>query len=330
MMNRREFLALAAAPLVLGALPAAARARGMGGTPVALVTADTQARVLAVEIGTRRVVRTIRTLPWPRSIESLHGLAGALVAHTEEGAVTLMDGLRVRRVLEGLAEPRYTALPPGGSGAWNDGLAYVTDSGRGELVTLDVGRARIVHRLDLGGPARHVTTDGLRLWAALGSKASEIAVVGLERPRRPRLLGTLRPPWLAHDVAVAPGGATVWVTSGDRSEIALFPPGAVTPRRVLPAGAPPQHVAFRDWGAAAGVAYVTSGADGTLRTHGPDGRLLRAARVPVGSYNVTCSGSWVVSPSLDVGTLAVLDAAGEPVARVRLAPAAHDACVLVL
>ena len=329
-MNRRRFLGLAAAPLVLGTVPAAL-ARGLGGTPVALVTADTQARVLAVDVSTRRVLRSLATLAWPRSIESLHGLTGALVAHSEEGAVTLLEGLRVRRVLAGFAEPRYTAVPAGGTAAWGQRLAYVTDSGSGELVTVDTARGRVVHRLALDGPARHVAAapDARTLWAALGSTAAEIAVVDLADPRRPRLRRTIRPPWLAHDVGFAPGGATAWVTSGDRSEIALLDARSGALLRLLPAGRPPQHVAFRDWRVETGVAYVTSGKDGTLRTHRLDGRLLRTARIPVGSYNVTCSGSWVVSPSLDQGTLAVLDAAGRPVARLELAPAAHDACVLV-
>ena len=330
-MDRRRFLGVAAAPLLLGTAPAAL-ARALGGTPVALVTADTEARVLAVEVATRRMLRSIPTLAWPRSIESLHGLAGALVAHSEEGVVTLLDGLRVRRVLESFSEPRYTAVPAGGTGAWDERLAWVTDSGRGELVTVDVARARIVHRLALDGPARHVAVapDGQTLWAALGSTAAEIAVVDLARPRRPRLRRTIRPPWLAHDVGFAPDGTTAWVTSGDRSEIALLDPRTGRLLRLLPAGRPPQHVAFRDWDVESGVAYVTSGKDGTLRTHRLDGRLLRTAAIPLGSYNVTCSGSWVVSPSLDRGTLAVLGAGGRPVARLALAPAAHDACLLVL
>jgi DNA-binding beta-propeller fold protein YncE len=332
-VNRRAFLGLAAAPLVLGGSGAAALARTLGGTPVALVTADTESRVLAVEVATRRVLRSIATLPQPRSVEALPGLTGALVAHSEHGAITLLDGLRVRAVLEGFGEPRYTAIPRVARAQRASGLAYLTDSGRGELVTVDVRRARVVHRLELGGPARHVTLspDGGSLWTALGSQASEIAVVDLASPHRPRRRGTIVPPWLAHDVVFAPDGATVWVTSGDRDEIAILPARGGSPRSLLRADRPPQHVAFREWGGRAGVAYVASGKDGTLRVQRVDsGRLVRTARIPVGSYNVTTSGAWVVSPSLDVGTLAVLTASGRPVARPTLARAAHDACLLVL
>lgn len=323
-MNRREFLAALAAPLVLGATPAAL-ARPRGGTPVALVTADLEARVVAVEVATRRVVRSISTLPDPRSAESLHRLEGALVAHTREGAVTLLEGLRVRRVLDGFSAPRYTAVHP------LEPLAYVTDSDRGEVVVVDVGQGRIVRRVDVGGPARHVSVsrEGTLLWAALGSRASELAVVDLSRPRRPRLVGTVAPPFLAHDVVFVPGGR-VWVTSGDRGALALYPPRSREPERVLAADRPPQHVCLREWGR--GVAYVTSGKDGTLRVHDLEtGRRLRTVPIPRGSYNVTSEGSWIVSPSLDVGTLTVAGTAfGRRVGSVRVAGAAHDACLLVL
>ena len=121
------------------------------------------------------------------------------------------------------------------------------------------------------------------------------------------------------------------MTSGNRDEIAIFPAAGGSPRLTLRADRPPQHVAFGDWGAGPGVAHVASGKDGTLRVSRADsGRLLYTVRVPVGSYNVTTSGGWVVSPSLDTGTLAVLSATGAADGRLQVASAAHDACILVL
>jgi hypothetical protein len=79
----------------------------------------------------------------------------------------------------------------------------------------------------------------------------------------------------------------------------------------------------------AGVAYVTSGDDGTLRVHAlRDGRRLGAATVPVGSYNVAAGFGRVICPSLSAGTLAILDRRAGPVGRHRVARAAHDACVV--
>ncbi len=67
-MNRREFLAagLAAAPFAgCGRLPVVAARE-----PVALVTADLEAHVAVVSLGAHRVVRRVKTIEGPRSIQS--------------------------------------------------------------------------------------------------------------------------------------------------------------------------------------------------------------------------------------------------------------------
>ena len=140
-MNRREFVVAAAG------LPFALRAgRALaGGTPVALVTADTEARVVAVRLPDGHVLRSIPTLPGPRSIELVGGDT-ALVCHTALGAVTLIDAatLSVRAVLHDFAEPRYAAGHPDGR------HAFVTDSAASEVVAVDVVRRRTLGRLRVG------------------------------------------------------------------------------------------------------------------------------------------------------------------------------------
>ena len=89
---------MVAAPLVLGPAPGStlpkAFARGLGGTPLALVTADLESSIVAVDLSSGLVERRIRTPADPRSIETVHG--GALVAHTALGRLTLVDSrLRV-------------------------------------------------------------------------------------------------------------------------------------------------------------------------------------------------------------------------------------------
>ena len=122
--------------------------------------------------------------------------------------VTLIDGLtlRVRRVLRGFGEPRYTAAALGSE------LAYISDSyTHGEVVVLDTARGpRVVGRVAVGGPARHViAVMDSEVWTALGARAEQIAVVDVSLlPERPRLARTFRPPWLAHDVGFTPGGRT--------------------------------------------------------------------------------------------------------------------------
>ncbi len=58
-MDRRDFLAAAAAPLILGAAPALARPAG--GTPLALVTADLESSIVAVNLATGRIERRLAT-----------------------------------------------------------------------------------------------------------------------------------------------------------------------------------------------------------------------------------------------------------------------------
>jgi len=227
-VDRLAFLAGAAAGLL------APRAL-LGGTPVALVTADLESRVVAYELPGLRRLRAIPTVELPRAIEQVGNVA--VVAHSEVGVLTLIDGadLVVRKVLRGFDEPRYAA-------AAHDGRhAFVTDSGSGQVVVVDVLAGRTVARVDVGGPARHVSLNraGRRLWVALGMKARHVAVVDVADPRRPRLVRRFEPPWLAHDVGFA-ARDRVWVTSGSARELAIYHAGSGELLRRLPARAPPR------------------------------------------------------------------------------------------
>jgi DNA-binding beta-propeller fold protein YncE len=316
-MDRRTFLAAAAAPLVVGP---SALAAGRGGTPLALVTADLEASVVAVDLSTGTVLRRLATPAGPRSIESI-GWVGALVAHTAHGELTLIDSeLRVRPIAGELAAPRYTAVSP------DRRFAYVTDSERREVAVVEVRGRRVVGRVALGGPARHLGIDraGSRLWVALGNKAPALAVLSLADPRRPRVVGRIRPPFPAHDVGFTPGGRRVWVTSGDRGRLAIYDAGTGEVVRTLRADAPPQHVTFMG-----DRAFVTSGDDAVLRVHALDGRLLRSQPVPAGSYNVQHGHRWILTPSLSQGTLCTFSPRGARLHESRLARSSHDACFIV-
>ena len=317
-MDRREFLAAATAPLILGVAPAFARSTG--GTPLALVTADLESSVVAVDVSSGKVLRRLSTPADPRSIESI-GSTGALVAHTAGGRMTLIDSeLRVHPIAGAFGAPRYTAVSPD----WR--LAYVTDSAREEVAVVEVLGRRVIGRVRVGGPARHLSIDreGTRLWVALGNKATLLAVLSLAEPRRPRVVGTIRPPFLAHDVGFTPGGRRVWVTSGDRRRIAIYEASTGKLVRTIAGDAPPQHVTFMG-----DRAFVTSGDDAVLRVHALDGRLLRSAPVPVGSYNVQHGHRWILSPSLSEGTLCSFTARGAPLHELRVARSSHDACFIV-
>jgi DNA-binding beta-propeller fold protein YncE len=290
------------------------------GTEVALVTADLEARLVAVDLASGRIRRHVSTFPKPRSIETVGEMA--VVAHSELGAITLVRSatLDVVRMLRGFGEPRYTAGHPDGR------HAYVTDAERGEVVLLDVLRGRVLARERVGPRARHLTIDpkGRRLWVALGRRAKEIAIVDVSRPARPRLLGLLRPPFLAHDVGWTPDGARVWVSSGDRDELAVYNPKTGKALTKLSGDAPPQHVSFRGQ-----RAYVTSGDSGTLRVHRTNGQALGKTAVPEGSYNVQQAHGWVVTPGLGRGSLCILDVQGRLLRQKQVARSSHDACIVV-
>jgi DNA-binding beta-propeller fold protein YncE len=262
----------------------------------------------------------VATVEDPRSIESGPG-GHVVVAHPTAGAVSLLTTgpVRVRRVLRGLGAPRYTALAPDGR------HAFVSDGGHGELVVVDLTRERIVAGVEVGAGARHLSLDptGRTLWVALGSSAAAIAVVDVGHPRRPRLLRRVLPPFLAHDVAFSPSGRRVWITAGRERRLAVLPAAGGRPV-LLSADAAPQHVSFGH-----GVAYVASGEGASVRVHElMHGRVRRTARVPYGSYNIQAGAGAVVTASLARGTLTILDRAGRVRHEVRIAPAAHDACLL--
>ncbi len=319
-MDRRRFLAAAAAPLVLGAAPAFAGRRG--GTPLALVTADLEAAIVAVDLSTGRIHRRFATPADPRSIESITGSA-ALVAHTASGRLTLVDSALGVRSIEGRFEaPRYAAISPDGR------FAYVTDSARRQVVVVDLRARRASGHVPVGGPARHLSLDplGRRLWVVLGSKSAEIAIVGLDHPRGPRVVDRLEPPFLAHDVGYEPRSGRVWITSGDRGRLAVYDDHGVRLLRTLRADAPPQHVTFLG-----GRAFVTSGDDASLRVHRlTDGALLRSIALPAGSYNVQQGFGVVLTPSLSQGTLCVVSERGALVERSRVARSSHDACFVMV
>jgi hypothetical protein len=327
-MNRRAFLtASLAAPVALAAAPRAVLAATRGGAAVALVTADLESHIVAVELASGRVVKRIPTAAGPRSIES-SAFRTLVVAHTAHGRLTLLDAptLSVLGEVAGFGEPRYTALHP------TELLAYVTDSKRQEVVTVDLLRRAVVHRTRVPGPARHVSLSGdaSMLWTALGSKADRLAVLDLANPVRPRLVRAIAPPFLAHDVVFAPDDRHVWVTSGARSAIAVYARGAASPMRLVAAGAPPQHIAFAEE-----RAYVASGDEGTVRIHRLDGTLVRTTRVPVDSFNITFGSSGTtfgqptaVTPSLTRGSVCLLNPSGSVRTVKQIARSAHDACIV--
>jgi DNA-binding beta-propeller fold protein YncE len=321
-MRRREFLTAAAAVPFLKYVRPLNAARTHGGSPLFLVTADNDAAVLVVDAVSGRVTRHIATAPGPRGIDATPDGQTAVVCHTATGVVSVLArGFHVRHTVESIVEPRYTVF-----GKQN--VAYISDSAGGSLHVIDLVTGRIVGRLDVDGPARHlsISPTGDRVWLALGNAARSVAIVDVENPRRPRLVRNVPTPHRSHDVAFSDDGREVWISSGASRRIAIY--AATTGRQIaiLNADAPPQHFALLP-----GAAWVTSGASGTLRVHDLTTRdVRRRIAVPVGSYNVTFGPGRVATPSLDRGTLTIVDRhAGAVSKSLRVTTAAHDACFVI-
>jgi hypothetical protein len=308
-------------------LAPASQARVQGGSPVALVTAETANQLVAVELPSGRVMRRIPMPADPENVETqISGLA--VVVSARAGAVTLVDTrrLRVVRILRGFGSPHIAMLVP------NRDLAYVTDDARGQLAVVDVKRRRVARKLFVGLGAHHlaISPDSRRCWVALGERARSIAVVDTTRPDRPRLIGHVNPRGAAHDVAFAPDGSHVWVTYNDRPDVRVFSARAGRPVATIYGGVPPQHVAFGQ-GVFARYAFITSGKEGMLRiVSRTSGRIVRATHTATGSFNLATAGGLVATSSLQNGVVTELDVRGRELLSKRVAPAARDVALAVL
>lgn len=251
-------------------------------------------------------------------VESARTRSVALVTAESENALlalSLRSG-RVLKTIPGFRAPHIaTSL---GDGRW----VYVTDDRSGELCVVNPRSAQIVARLYVGIGAHHLTVsqDGRRLWIALGERASTIVVVDVAHPGRPQILARFSPSFLVHDLAFGPHGKTVWLTSASSRPLTVVDSRSGRSLFMVPAGAPPQHVAFRGR-----FAYVTSGYDGTLElVDARSGHVLRTAAVSIGSFNLAVARRRVLISSLLEGTITELSHRLRLRATYHVAPATRD------
>jgi DNA-binding beta-propeller fold protein YncE len=282
------------------------------------VTAETQNRLLAVDLHSGRVLRRLAMPADPQNVEA--NAQTAVVVSTRAGAVTLVDvpSLRIRKTIRGFRAPHIAALSPDGR------YVYVTDDGSGRLVVIALREARVVQRLFVCFGAHHLSfrPHHRQVWIACGERARTIAIVNTANFARPRRLGFFDPGILAHDLAFPAGGRRLWVATDDSTSVAVF--DARTRRRVFTraVGLPPQHVAIERY------VYVTSGNDSRLRIFSVGGVLLGTATIPYGSYNLSLGAGRVLTSSLANGTLTELGVSGRLLLSERVAPAARDASLV--
>lgn len=313
---------VAAAILGMGlVLAPSGSAHRLGGTPVALITAEQQNALFAVELPSGKVLRRANLPADPQNIAV--GRDTVVVVSTKAHAVTLLDRktLRVLKVIRSFAAPHIVAIGPGGN------LAYVTDDTRGMLNTIDLRTERVLDRLVVGIGAHHmsISPGGGRAWIALGEHASKIAIVSLANPRKPTPVNTFSPGFVAHDVTFTPDTRRVWVTSGAGD--AVYALDARTGRRILTVhvGAAPQHVVFGGH-----FAFATSGYSNRLvKINIWTGRVLGTATTPHGSFNLSTIGGLVVTTSLLNGRVTEFDLGLKRLSASRPAVAARAVALTV-
>lgn len=299
-------------------------ARTEGGSPVALVTAETANEVLAVSLPEGKVLRRVH-LHDPQTIVA--GAVGPAVVVSPSGTVTILArrSLRVLAVLRGFRSPQVAAITP--DRKW----VYVTDSASGDLSVVSLTRRRVVDRVFVGYGAHHlaISPDGQHAWVALGERATTIVMLDSSRADRPRVVGRVHPAVTAHDLAFAPDGQTVWMTSDSASYVSVLNANSGRLVATVPAGTPPQHVVFIPYGRTR--AYITSGYGSSLELVDPrTRRILKRAEVPYGSFNLATAGDLIATASLLNGE--VSEFAGPTLAHwmtVKLAPETRDLAISV-
>jgi DNA-binding beta-propeller fold protein YncE len=313
---------LAHATTVASAKPVALPAASRPAPPPpdqAFVTAETENRLLVIDLPSGRVVRRIALASDPEDVAADSGECSTVVVVSASGrAVTVLDGetLNPRRVLSGFVAPHIPEIAPGGQ------YGYVTDDAAGTVTAIYLGDARVTSTIEVGAGAHHLSFDAIhqRAWVALGESARTIVVLGTRHVDHPRVIGRFDPGFAVHDLSFSPDGTRAWVTAAAGPDVAVFD---ATTRRLLfrvPVGRSPQHVALTG-----PYAYLTSGYGSTIeQVDARDGRILHRARTPYGSFELAADGRFVTVSSLLRGTLAIFTPQLKLVRVVHLAPATRE------
>jgi DNA-binding beta-propeller fold protein YncE len=297
--------------------PATARAQRAG--PQALVTAETENRLLVVDLPSGRVVGRVRLPADPEDIAADTGSRRVVVVSARAGKVTLLErpSLRAIKVFHGFAAPHIVAVAP-------NGAVYVTDDARGTVTVIDPIELRATSTVEVGAGAHHLSFDlrHHRAWVALGESARRIVILDTSNFDRPRVIGGFDPGFPVHDLAFSPDGRRVWVTSAAGPDVAVFSADGRALLFRVPVGAPPQHVALDGR-----YAYLTSGYGSTIEKVDATGRLLARAASPYGSFELAAGDGYVVTASLLRGTLAIYTPRLKLLRVVHLAPATREVAI---
>ena len=294
-----------------------------GAPPVqALVTAETENRLVVVDLPSGHIAARIAVAADPENVAVGHGVV--VVVSPRSAKVTLLDRrtLRVVRVIGGFVSPHIPSVSPDGS------YAYVTDDAAGTLTSISLLTHRPTSTIRVGPGAHHLafSPDGRQLWVALGESARTIALVDTADLARPHLVGQFDPGFTSHDLAFSPSGDQVWVTSASGPDVAAF---SSRDRRLLfevPVGEAPQHLVF-----SGAYVFLTSGYGDTIaKAASANGAVLARAQAPYGSFELDAGHGLVASSSLLRGTVAIYNIDLRLLHLVTVAPAARDLAISAL
>lgn len=289
--------------------------------PQALVTTETENRLLVVDLPSGRVARKM-TLPQdPEDIAATDSGGFVIVVSARAGKATVVDRdtLRPIQTFGGFDEPHIAAVSPNGQ------HAYITDDTRGTLTAIRLSDMTLTSTVPVGVGAHHLTfsPDQHRLWVALGESASQISILDTTDLNHPRVVGHFSPGFPVHDLSFSPNGRQVWLTSAAGPDVTALD---TRDRRVLyrvPVGAPPQHLVFEGR-----YAYLTSGYGGTIeKVDASNGRVITRTSAPYGSFELDAADGYVASSSLLRGTLAIYSPDLKLLRVVKLAPAAREVAI---
>lgn len=312
---------LAGFPQLDGWCCAAARTRPR--PPVqALVTAETENRLLVVDLPSGLVARQVPLPPDPEDIATSSPDGGlAIVVSSSAGKVTVLDPskLRVLKTFGGFQQPHIVEVSPDGQ------HAYVTDDSRGTVTVIRLSDMTIRGTVHVGLGAHHLAfaPDQRQAWVALGESATRIAILDTGNIEHPRVTGYFEPGFPAHDLAFSPSGRQVWVSSSAGPDVTVLD---ARDHRVLyrvPAGPPPQHIVF-----AGPSVYITTGYGSQIeRVSAATGRVLARTSAPYGSFELAAADGYVVTSSLLRGTLAIYTPNLRLLRTVVLAPATREVAI---
>lgn len=303
--------------------------QALGRRAEALVTAETENRLLIVDLRTGELVTRTALPAGPQYVAAEPGLA--VVTSPRAGEVTLLGGserLRVQHVYGGFAAPDIVAISPDGE------YAYVADDPRGQLAVIRLSDDKLISRTFVGYGAHHFafSPDERRVWIALGESARTIVILSpvvsappppsspVIDPAHPRVVARFDPGFPTHDMRFSPDGRQVWITSSSNQDVAVF---RASDRHLLfrvLVGPAPQHVAFDGT-----YAYLTSGYGSAIeQVDAATGRILAKAATPYGSFELDAADGYVATASLLNGKLAIYTPDLKRLRVVKLAQATRD------